>query len=147
MKQNKIADKDISLPDVLNAFYLPPDSPDAPVPSVTFADIRLVFLRVDQRKATGPHRVPSQAFRSCVDQLVEVFSDIFNRSLLQAKAPTCFRETTIIPVPKKAHATCLDDYCPVALTSIIMKCFERLVMAHINSSLPACLEPLQFAYR
>eukprot|EP00061_Rhincodon_typus_P003049 g19157.t1 len=28
-----------------------------------------------------------------------------------------------------------------------MKCFERLVMAHINSSLPACLDPLQFAYR
>eukprot|EP00061_Rhincodon_typus_P004904 g23700.t1 len=28
-----------------------------------------------------------------------------------------------------------------------MKCFERLVMAHINSSLPSCLDPLQFAYR
>eukprot|EP00061_Rhincodon_typus_P011677 g36882.t1 len=28
-----------------------------------------------------------------------------------------------------------------------MKFFERLVMAHINSSLPACLAPLQFAYR
>eukprot|EP00061_Rhincodon_typus_P000220 g10947.t1 len=26
-----------------------------------------------------------------------------------------------------------------------MKCFERLVMAHINSSLPPCLNPLQFA--
>eukprot|EP00061_Rhincodon_typus_P003690 g20723.t1 len=28
-----------------------------------------------------------------------------------------------------------------------MKCFKRLVMAHINSSLPTCLNPLQFAYR
>eukprot|EP00061_Rhincodon_typus_P007151 g28544.t1 len=28
-----------------------------------------------------------------------------------------------------------------------MKCFERLVMAHINSSLPTCLESLQFPYR
>eukprot|EP00061_Rhincodon_typus_P004640 g23071.t1 len=28
-----------------------------------------------------------------------------------------------------------------------MKCSERLVMAHINSCLPACLDPLQFAYR
>eukprot|EP00061_Rhincodon_typus_P015148 g42667.t1 len=32
----------------------------------------------------------------------------------------------------------------MALTSIIMKCFERLVMAHTNSSLPTCLDPLQF---
>eukprot|EP00061_Rhincodon_typus_P000332 g11347.t1 len=28
-----------------------------------------------------------------------------------------------------------------------MKCFERLVMAHINSSLPTYLNPLQFAYQ
>ena len=28
-----------------------------------------------------------------------------------------------------------------------MKCFERLVMAHINSILPDYLDPLQFAYR
>ena len=36
---------------------------------------------------------------------------------------------------------------PVALTSVAMKCFERLVMAHINSILPDTLDPLQFAYR
>uniref|UniRef100_A0A8C7F6C4 Talin-2 n=1 Tax=Oncorhynchus kisutch TaxID=8019 RepID=A0A8C7F6C4_ONCKI len=30
--------------------------------------------------------------------------------------PTCFKQTTIIPVPKIAKVTCLNDYCPVALT-------------------------------
>ena len=28
-----------------------------------------------------------------------------------------------------------------------MKCFERLVMAHINTIIPETLDPLQFAYR
>eukprot|EP00061_Rhincodon_typus_P003712 g20780.t1 len=28
-----------------------------------------------------------------------------------------------------------------------MKCFERLVIAHIKPSLPTCFDPLQFAYR
>eukprot|EP00061_Rhincodon_typus_P006595 g27409.t1 len=28
-----------------------------------------------------------------------------------------------------------------------MKCFKRLVMAHINSSLPTCLDPLRFSYQ
>ena len=28
-----------------------------------------------------------------------------------------------------------------------MKCFERLVIAHINSIMPETLDPLQFAYR
>ena len=34
----------------------------------------------------------------------------------------------------------------MALTSVAMKYFERLVMAHINSILPDTLDPLQFAY-
>eukprot|EP00061_Rhincodon_typus_P012723 g38633.t1 len=29
-----------------------------------------------------------------------------------AEVPICFKETTVIPVPKKAHAICLKDYCP-----------------------------------
>ena len=33
-----------------------------------------------------------------------------------------------------------------ALTSVIMKCFERLVKDHITSILPATLDLLQFAY-
>ena len=49
-------------------------------------------------------------------------------------------------MPKEAKVICLNDYHPVALTSVAKKCFERLVMAHINSILPDTLDPLQFAY-
>ena len=31
-------------------------------------------------------------------------------------------------MPKNTKVTCLNDYRPVALTSVAMKCFERLVM-------------------
>ena len=41
----------------------------------------------------------------------------------------------------------VNDYHPVALTPVIMKCFERLVKDHITSTLPATLDPLQFAFR
>jgi gmma-aminobutyric acid receptor subunit gamma len=54
---------------------------------------------------------------------------------------------TIVPVPKRAKVTVLNYYCPVALTSVIMKCFERLVKDHITSNLPDTPDPLQFAYR
>ena len=46
-----------------------------------------------------------------------------------------------------AKVACLKDYCHIALISVAMKCFERLVMAHINTIMPETLEPLQFAYR
>ena len=48
-------------------------------------------------------------------------------------------------MPKKV--TCLNDHRPIALTLVAMKCFERLVMAHINTIIPETLDPLQFAYR
>ena len=35
----------------------------------------------------------------------------------------------------------------VALTSVPKKCFEWLVMAHINTIIYESLDPLQFAYR
>eukprot|EP00061_Rhincodon_typus_P010593 g34994.t1 len=62
---------------------------------------RSVFPRVNPRKMTSPDGVPSHALKSCVDRLAEVFADIFNLSLLQAKVPTCFKKSTIIPVPKE----------------------------------------------
>ncbi|KAI5608961.1 hypothetical protein C0J50_6530 [Silurus asotus] len=40
-----------------------------------------------------------------------------------------------------------QDYRSVALTPIMMKCFERLVMRHIKTQLPPALDPMQFAYR
>eukprot|EP00061_Rhincodon_typus_P018147 g47200.t1 len=64
-----------------------------------------------------------------------------SRTSLETKVPTCFNKTTVILVPKKEHAMCLNDYHPGALT---MKCFERLIMAHNNSSLLACRNLLQF---
>ena len=80
----------------------------------------------------------------CADQLASVFTNIFNLSLTESIIPTCFKHITIVPVPKNTKVTCLNDYRPVALTSVAMKCFERLVMAHFNLIIPETLDPLQF---
>ncbi len=37
-------------------------------------------------------------------------------------------------VPKKSPVSCLNDYHPIALTTIIMTCFERLVMHNIKTT-------------
>jgi hypothetical protein len=64
----------------------------------------------------------------------------------QSVVPTYFKMATIILVPKKAKVSELNYYRPIALTSVIMKCFERLVKDHIKYTLPDTLDPLQFAY-
>lgn len=48
---------------------------------------------------------------------------------------------------RKNTVTCLTDYSTIALTLIIMKCFERIVIANIKRTILATLDPFQFAYR
>ncbi len=67
--------------------------------------------------------------------------------LATSVVPTSFKKSVIIPVPKNSKPSCLNDYRPVALTSTVMKVFERLLKKHVCSSIPATLDPLQFAYR
>ncbi|KAK1794767.1 hypothetical protein P4O66_009973, partial [Electrophorus voltai] len=114
---------------------------------LTAADVRHTLRGVNPRKAAGPDNIPGRVLRECADQLADVLTDIFNISLSCAVVPTCFKTTTIVPMPKKPTVSCLNDYRPIALTSIIMKCFERLIMRHIKTQLPPSLDPLQFAYR
>ncbi|KAK3547190.1 hypothetical protein QTP86_017556, partial [Hemibagrus guttatus] len=110
-------------------------------------DVRRAFRRVNTRKAAGPDGISGRVLRAYTDQLAPMFTEIFNLSLIQSVIPTCFKESIIVPVPKKTHPASLNDYRPVALTSVVMTCLERLVRDFIISSLPDALDPLQFAYR
>ncbi len=152
-------DDDTSLPDALNHFYSRfemqndtsaqklPTPPNDQALCLSPADVRKTLSRINPRKAAGPDNIPGRVLKDCAEQLTDVLTDIFNTSLSQAVIPTCLKSTTIIPVPKKSPVSCLNDYRPIALTPIIMKCFERLVMHNIKTSLPNTLDPLQFAYR
>ena len=71
----------------------------------------------------------------------------FDLSLSYSTISSCFNTTTIIRLPKKNLPTCLNDYRTVALTLIIMKCSERVVLSHIQSSIHHPLDPLQYIYR
>ncbi|KAK1792086.1 hypothetical protein P4O66_001864 [Electrophorus voltai] len=87
---------------------------------ITESDVRRVFKRVNTSKAAGPD---------------------------SAGESSNFKRSTIVPVPKKPRPSGLNNYRPAALTSVVMKCFEKLVRDFITSTLPAFTDPLQFAYR
>ncbi len=110
-------------------------------------EVRRELRRVNVRKAAGPDGITGRVLRSYADQLAGLFTSIFNESLATSVVPTSFKKSVIIPVPKNSKPSCLHDYRHVALTSTVMKVFERLLKKHICSSIPATLDPLQFAYR
>ena len=152
-----------SLAEELNHFYArfekstvasttAPAPPSPPQPAnqaltLTTEQVRRALLAANPRKAAGPDCIPGKVLRACADQLAGIFSRIFNASLAQGVVPHCLKKAVIVPVPKKSSIGGLNDYRPVALTSIVMKCFERLVLQHLKSCLPENFDPMQFAYR
>ncbi len=121
-------------------------SSDDHVITLSEDEVRRELKRVNVRKAAGPDGITGRVLRSCADQLAGLFTSIFNESLATSVVPTPFKKSVIIPVPKNSKPSCLNDYHPVALTSTVMKVFERLLKNYICSSIPVTLDPLQFAY-
>ncbi len=83
--------------------------------------------RVNVRKAAGPDGITGRVLRSCADQLAGLFTSILMSPSLPLWSPPPLKNLVIIPVPKNSKPSCLNDYRPVALTSTVMKVFERLL--------------------
>ena len=152
---------DPTLPNQLNKFYarfdeandtpitvpmhLPTELPPPFV--IQEAEVKKLLSKQNPRKASGPDGVSTATLRNCSEQLAPVLTGIYNDSLRQGKVPSCFKASIIVPVPKKAKVSSLNDYRPVALTSVAMKVFERLVMQFLKTSTNSLSDPLQFAYK
>ncbi len=64
-------------------------------------DVTRSFKRVNISKAVGPDGIPGRVLKACAFQLAGVFTDIFNLSLSLSVVPSCFKKSTIVPIPKK----------------------------------------------
>ena len=105
------------------------------------------FLTLNPSKASGPDGLKGRVFKTCSYQLSYVFTRLFQLFLNTHFVPRSWKLSTVIPVPKKPYPKRLNDYRPVALTSILAKCMERLVCNKLMASVADRLDPLQFAYK
>ncbi len=133
-KRNKTAAVNIaaSLSDELNKFYSrfkahniahterapAADAEAVSTLSVSVVDVTQSFRWVNIQKAVGSDGIPGHLLKACAHQLAGVFTDIFHLSLFLSVVPSCFKTATIMPIPKTAKTTRLNDWRPVALTPI-----------------------------
>lgn len=134
-----------SLADELNKFYAGYEAPSRDEMHIMTEHVaRLMSQRLNTKKAAGLDNITGHVLKACANQLA-VFTEIF--TLSQCIIPRCFKQLSLFQSPQKNKSSCLNDYRSIALTSVVMKCFERLVQRFTTASLSASLSPLQFAYR
>lgn len=97
----------------------PPGQPELVISS---ADSRRILARINLQRAASPDNIPGHVLKVCAIKLADMLTDIFNISLCQATVPRCLKTSILMPVVSR-----LNDYRPVTLTPIVMKCFERLI--------------------
>lgn len=141
----------------LSQFYTRFERPDfvpatsaaqtSPMTDITEEEVRRVFCSVKVHKAAGPDGITPMLLKDCAYYLAPVFCSIFNISLKHRKVPALWKSSIIVPVPKKAKPKVANDFRPVALTSAVMKCLERLILPKVIKQTASSLDPLQFAYK
>ena len=72
---------------------------------------------------------------------------MFNLSLQLGRVPLLWKTSCLIPVLKTKHPREPGDLRPVALTSHIMKTFERLLLCLLRPQVLHAQDPLQFGYQ
>lgn len=102
--------------------------------------------RIKPNKAAGPDNICGRVLKICKNQLAPVLTKLFQVSLDNHQIPRLWLTSELIPVPKSNLPKIKNDLRPVALTAIVMKTFERLVLVHMRPVIKLFKDPFQFAY-
>ena len=138
----------------LNQFYnrfdrafTPPVLPDLrdDIPELfTLEEVYHTLCGVNCRKSCGPDSIPPRVLKITAHVISKPLLTIFSKLILTGTFPRTWKLANIKPIPKCKGASEVKDYRPIALTSTISKCLERLLVKHFQ---PLVTDNYQFAYR
>ena len=88
---------------------------------------------VSSNSAAGPDNFPALLLKKCSHTLVHPFYKIWRLSLDTGVVPDLGKKANIIPIHKGKSRAVPKNYRPVALTSLLMKAFEKVIRKHLVS--------------
>ena len=80
-------------------------------------------------------------------QHCQVSSTLFIWSLKDGIVPGVWKTSTVCPIPKSNSPSVLSDYRPIAFTSVVMKCFEKIYLHHLLDLTKGMQDPFQIAFK
>ena len=103
-------------------------TPALPAINISVDQVKHGLRKISPTKAVGPDKINPRVLKSSAPQLCGVLQYLFSLSLSLQKVPALWKTSCIVPVPKTPRPCAQNDFRPVALTSHIMKVFERLIL-------------------
>lgn len=130
-------------PDVQDAGYILNDI------YFTEDDIDCAIQEISETSAAGPDRFPAILLKRCSKALSHALSIMWRRSLDTGTIPDLLKTANIVPIHKGGNRGTPKNYRPVALTSHLIKVFEKIIRNHLVSYLEEkiLLNPGQHGFR
>ena len=100
---------------------------------------------IKEGKAAGEDGVAPEILKR-VD-IDDIILDFCNRALMDGDIPEQWRTINIVPVPKKGNLTKVDNYRGIALTSIVSKTLNRMILNRIRPAVEKILRINQNGFR
>ena len=110
----------------------------------TVDDVYRKLHKLNPRKGCGPDSIPPRLLKSAAHILAAPLLTVFNNSISQGQFPDVWKRADILPLPKCKNPTEAKDYLPIALTSTIPKCMERLLVSELQALMS---DKHRFAYQ
>ena len=132
-----------------NSTYLPLDNEAMSAPFDEFSESELIdaIKSLKNGKAHGPDRLCAEHLKRAGHSIVPILVTFFNCAVVHGYIPQKFMDTTLVPIVKDKKGTLcsVDNYRPIALTCILSKVFEILILNRYIDLL--CTMPNQFGFK
>ena len=112
--------------------------PTPKVPKFTLSDMKFddsdIIKAIDElniNAGTIDEDIPARVYKNCKENICKPFTLIWTKSLAKGKVPPALKTQYITPIHKGGPKTDSAKYRPIALTSHLVKIFERIMRCRV----------------
>ena len=112
-------------------------------------DFEEMIDELDQTSAAGPDGFPAIFLKNCKKSLSKPLLIIWRKCLDSGITPETLKKSCIIPIHKGGNRASPERYRPVALTSHLIKIFEKILRKHLTKYIDdnSLFNPNQHGFR
>ena len=112
-------------------------------------DIAKAIDEIKVNSAPGPDRFPAIMLKKCKDEICRPLYQIWRKSLDEGVIPEQLKISIISPIHKGGQKTMPKNYRPIALTSLLIKIFEKIIRHQIVAFIEenSLMNPNQHGFR
>ena len=115
--------------------------------TISAHDVLVKLGNIQSRKAGGPDNISPKVLKHCRHSLCNIIQYIFQKCVDRGVFPKAWKLSKVIPIPKVKHPVEPNHFRPIALTSILSKCFEKFILDYVKLKAAKLYDNHQFAYR